>query len=252
MSVKHKGDHRDSDKKRQTAQQYGTGWRNQLRQITEGERRYGAKYLDPDDLQTLRAHIKYYEKPGEPLSGRLDFYSLMSDAESARLVSKCFSQLYNPDSYDVIVAVAETGLCLAMMLQAITGKIVVPLRRVGKTPGRVVQIAYEARNHVMECAEVSAGVLQPGMRVLIVDDYLGTGCTIRAALDLVQDRFGCSVTGIAVFTVLRHLRRRQNALRGCEVCIRSALTYQQKPPALPLQLENTSARVEFYQKGVEQ
>jgi adenine phosphoribosyltransferase len=71
----------------------------------------------------------------------------------------------------------------------------VPIRKKGKLPGKTIEQAYtlEYGEAVME---VHDDALQPGEKVLIVDDLLATGGTAEAGIKLVE-RMGAEVIGCA-------------------------------------------------------
>ena len=71
----------------------------------------------------------------------------------------------------------------------------VPIRKKGKLPGAVISEAY-ALEYGEAVMELHDDALQPGERVLIVDDLLATGGTAAAAIKLCE-RLGAQIVGCA-------------------------------------------------------
>lgn len=112
-------------------------------------------------------------------------------ADTLRALDALFSEAEWAE-FDAIAGIESRGFVLAAGLAALRGKGFVPVRKKGKLPPPVVDIAYDL--------EYGAGVLemQAGRgRLLLLDDVLATGGTLRAAAPLCE-LAGYRVTGIGV------------------------------------------------------
>ncbi|WP_394553341.1 adenine phosphoribosyltransferase [Agromyces sp. MMS24-JH15] len=105
--------------------------------------------------------------------------------------------------FDVLAGVEARGFLLAAAASVLCGAGVLPVRKAGKLPRKVLREEY-ALEYGTAALEVHEGEIPPGSRVLIVDDVLATGGTVGAAARLVE-RAGWHVAGIAVAVELEGL-----------------------------------------------
>ena len=109
---------------------------------------------------------------------------------------------------DVIAAIESRGYLLGMSLADALDIPFIQIRKSGKLPGDCVRIAYSLEYGTAEI-EVQASAFTKGSRVLIVDDVLATGGTMRAAVDLVRQA-GATVARVAVIAEVAFLNGREN------------------------------------------
>jgi adenine phosphoribosyltransferase len=114
------------------------------------------------------------------------------------------------DGVDIVAGIEARGFLLAGALARQLGCGVTPVRKAGKLPPPTIRRAYELEYGTAEI-EVPVGILD-GKRVLLVDDVLATGGTLRAAAELLAQA-GATVVGMAVILELGFLGGRE-ALDG--------------------------------------
>jgi adenine phosphoribosyltransferase len=83
----------------------------------------------------------------------------------------------------------------------------IPIRKKGKLPCRTESASY-ALEYGTDCIEMHSDAIQAGDKVLLVDDLLATGGTMRAACELME-KVGAQVVGIACVIELRDLQGRE-------------------------------------------
>lgn len=117
---------------------------------------------------------------------------------------------HHANAFDVVLAIDARGFILGAAVAAHCDLPLVLARKKGKLPGARSTTSYDLE-YGQATLEVQCGSIPPGSRVLIVDDVLATGGTVRAAADLVSDS-EARVGGIAIVVQLTHLRGEHNLL----------------------------------------
>ncbi|MDR0846748.1 MAG: adenine phosphoribosyltransferase [Lactobacillales bacterium] len=86
---------------------------------------------------------------------------------------------------DVIVGPEARGFIIGTPIAYELEVGFVPIRKPGKLPGAVVKSEYE-KEYGTDVLEVHVGSIQPGSKVLIADDLLATGGTLKAMIELLK------------------------------------------------------------------
>lgn len=81
-----------------------------------------------------------------------------------------------------------------------------PVRKKGKLPREVIEVEYELE-YGSDVLTMHKDAIQPGQKVVIIDDLLATGGTVKATIDLVE-KLGGIVVGIAFLIELKELNGR--------------------------------------------
>ncbi|MCB2138331.1 MAG: adenine phosphoribosyltransferase, partial [Rhodobacteraceae bacterium] len=136
-----------------------------------------------------------------------DVTTLFADARGFRMAVDQLLHPYAGERIDKVVGLEARGFILGGAIAHQLTKGFVPIRKKGKLPGAVISQAYtlEYGEAVME---IHDDALQPGEKVLIVDDLLATGGTCEAGIRLVE-RLGAEVVGCAFVIDLPELGGRK-------------------------------------------
>ena len=123
---------------------------------------------------------------------------------------------------EVVAGIESRGLIIGSALAYALGTGLVPVRKEGKLPWKTVKASYSLE-YGEATTELHADAIEPGTRVLIVDDLLATGGTAEAAVKLVRQLKG-EVMGLAFLVELGFLKGRER-LKPNGVEIFSLLSY---------------------------
>jgi adenine phosphoribosyltransferase len=163
-------------------------------------------------LKYLKAHLR--NVPDFPKPGILfkDITPLLADPRAFHITIDLLSQRFIGDHIDVVVGVESRGFIFGGALSARLNASFVPVRKPGKLPAQTDRVAYDLEYGKAEL-EMHVGSIEPGARVLIVDDLLATGGTASAAAELAKRQRGI-VVGFAFVVELDFLSGRQRLREG--------------------------------------
>ncbi len=159
------------------------------------------------DVAELRAKIR--DIKNFPTEGILfkDITTLLKDGPAWRYAVDSLASRYQDEQVDVVVGVESRGFIFggAVAHQLRAG--FVPVRKVGKLPGKTIEVEYELE-YGRDALAMHEDAITPGQRVLAVDDLLATGGTMAATLRLVE-QLGGRVVGVAFMIELAFLHGRE-------------------------------------------
>jgi adenine phosphoribosyltransferase len=121
----------------------------------------------------------------------------------------------------VVVAVESRGFIFGGALAHQLGAGFVPVRKLGKLPGKTIEVEYELE-YGRDALAIHEDAIQPGQRVLAVDDLLATGGTMAATLRLIAE-LGGQVVGVAFLIELGFLKGREKLK---QYPLHSLITYE--------------------------
>lgn len=173
---------------------------------------------------TTPEQLKKYVRdvPDYPQKGIIfrDITPLLGDKRVFREVVELMSKAWIKDPPDLVAAIEARGFIPGAAIAVALGAGFIPIRKTGKLPWSTVMESYDLE-YGTDSLEVHSDAVQPGQKVLIVDDVLATGGTASAAVRLMR-KLGADVVGVQVLIELTYLDGRQ---RLSDVKVVSEITY---------------------------
>ena len=149
-----------------------------------------------DDLRTLIREVPDFPKPGIRF---YDITTLLNQPEAFREVIDRMADQVGDTPVDVVVGMESRGFIFSAPLAYKLGAGFVPVRKLGKLPAETIEVEYELE-YGTATLEIHADAIEPGQRVLIVDDLLATGGTM-GTIELVR-RLGGEIAGLSFMVEL--------------------------------------------------
>jgi adenine phosphoribosyltransferase len=169
------------------------------------------------DLRDLVRDVPDFPEPGIVFK---DIMPLLADPAAFKDAVDQLAEWAAPKEPDLILGAEARGFILGGALAYTLGCGFCAARRPGKLPWKTISASY-ALEYGENALEVHADAFADGARVLVHDDVLATGGTVKAILDLVE-QLGGVVVGVAFLIELEFLNGREQ-LAGFDV--HSLITY---------------------------
>ena len=173
--------------------------------------------MTPDELRAKIREIPDFPKPGILF---YDITTLLKDPVAYRSAIDTMLAPYAAEAIDIVVGMESRGFIFSAPMAYRLGAGLVPVRKLGKLPAETISVEY-ALEYGSNTLEVHRDAIEPGQRVLIVDDLLATGGTVNGTVELVQ-RLKGEIVGLAFLVELGFLKGRDR-LAGYSVS--SVITY---------------------------
>lgn len=152
-----------------------------------------------------------------------DVTSVIQDAEGLQLAIDSLQGLLNGIDFDVLVGAESRGFIFGMPIAYNMHKPFVLVRKKGKLPRETISKEYALEYGTAEI-EMHKDAIKPGQKVVLVDDLIATGGTMKAAAELVEE-LGGEVVKIIFLMELAGLHGR-DVLSGYDVD--AVITYEGK------------------------
>jgi adenine phosphoribosyltransferase len=159
--------------------------------------------VDIEQIQALIRDVPDFPEPGIVFK---DITPVLADPIAFSTIIDLIVVHFGRGNVDKVVGIEARGFILGAPVAYHFGAGVIPVRKKGKLPHDTLAEEY-ALEYGTAALEIHRDAVQPGERILIVDDVLATGGTARAAASLVE-RVGGKVCGIATLIELDFLHGR--------------------------------------------
>ena len=144
-----------------------------------------------------------------------DITPLLKDRRCFRECIKLLADHYRDKEIDVIVSNEARGFIVGAALAYELGVGFIPVRKKGKLPFKCVDLTYK-KEYECDTIEIHEDAIEQGQKVLLIDDLLATGGTIKANIELVE-KLGGEIVGIGFLIELGYLDGRKTIGDGYDV-----------------------------------
>ena len=174
-------------------------------------------------LRELIRDIPDFPKPGIVFK---DITPLLADPAALSLSVEYLTQPFRHLPIDLVAGAESRGFIFGTAVARNLSAGFVPIRKPGRLPADTSSEEY-ALEYGADRVEMHRDAIQPGDRVLIVDDLLATGGTMAACCRLVSS-LGGEIVGVAVLIELAYLNGRSQLQ---DYPVHTILTYDTEAPA---------------------
>jgi adenine phosphoribosyltransferase len=147
-----------------------------------------------EELMDAVRDVNDFPEPGIVFK---DITPILKDPVLFRKAIEMMSRAADVMEADVILGIDSRGFLFGAAMAHSIGTGMILARKAGKLPGEVVKESF-GLEYGSDTLEMQADSIEPGQRVLIVDDILATGGTAKATAKLVK-KLGGEVAGFAFF-----------------------------------------------------
>ena len=166
--------------------------------------------LQQINLKSLIRTVPDFPKPGIQFK---DITPVLRNPMSFKSAIDQMTSPFDKTSVDTVVAIEARGYLLGAGIALKIGSGIVPVRKPNKLPWLTFEESYELE-YGSETLQIHQDAIGKGDNVLLVDDVLATGGTLRATINLVE-RFGANIVGISLLAELTFLNGREQ-LKGLQ------------------------------------
>jgi adenine phosphoribosyltransferase len=159
--------------------------------------------INCEPLKTLVRTVPDFPKPGILF---YDITTVLKDKAGFATLIDAFAQYYIGKEIDLVLGIEARGFIFGPALAYRLNAGFVPVRKPKKLPAPVARVNYDLE-YGTDSLEIHMDAIEPGQRVVIVDDLLATGGTMEATVKLVR-QLGGVVAGLGFAVELDFLKGR--------------------------------------------
>lgn len=159
---------------------------------------------DVESLSKLLRDVPDFPKPGIVFK---DITPLLGCPAGLSLAVELLTQPFRRSHVDIVVGAESRGFIFGTAVARNLSAGFVPIRKPGKLPCKTTRVEYELE-YGTDAVEMHSDAIRPGQRVLMIDDLLATGGTMKACCDLVR-RLEGDIVGVACLIELCFLPGRE-------------------------------------------
>jgi len=156
-----------------------------------------------EQLRSLIRDVPDFPKPGIVFK---DFMPMLADPRGLALAVELMANPFRGQGVELVVGAESRGFIFGTAIAQALSAGFVPVRKPGKLPRAVHKVEYELE-YGRDRLEIHVDAIRPGQRVLLVDDLLATGGTLRACAELLG-RAKANLVGMSLLIELTFLKGR--------------------------------------------
>jgi adenine phosphoribosyltransferase len=161
------------------------------------------KSINVEALKALVRTVPDFPKPGILF---YDITTLLKDKTGFARLIDAFAGHFIERKVDLVLGIEARGFIFGPALAYRLNAGFVPVRKPGKLPAETVRVTYDLE-YGSDALEIHRDAIQPGQRVVLVDDLLATGGTMEATVKLAR-QLGGEIVGLAFAVELDFLKGR--------------------------------------------
>jgi adenine phosphoribosyltransferase len=162
-----------------------------------------SKPIDCEPLKALLRAVPDFPKPGILF---YDITTVLKDKLGFAALIDAFAAHYIGKDVDLVLGIEARGFIFGPALAYRLNAGFVPVRKPKKLPAKTISVTYDLE-YGSDKLEIHEDAIEPGQKVVLVDDLLATGGTMEATIHLVK-QLGGEIAGLAFAVELDFLKGR--------------------------------------------